>query len=70
MKPGEFTHKFIAVHTIYYGDLTLEQAAKEIGMTPDELKKDCLQSGQAHLVRLALNGKIPRVHFEQAIKGK
>jgi hypothetical protein len=70
MKPMEFTHKFIAVHKTYYADLTLEHAAKEMGMTPDELKKDCLQSGHAHLVRLALDGKIPRVHFEQAIKGK
>jgi len=68
MDPKTFTHKFVSVWTIYYTDVTLEQAAKEMGMKADELKKYCLDSGQAALVHLAVFGKLPRVHFEEAIK--
>jgi hypothetical protein len=70
MDPKTFTHKFIAIHTIYYAPLTLEMAAKEMGMKPDDFKEYCLQSGNPRLVRLVFEGKIPRVHFESAIEAK
>lgn len=59
------TRRFVAVWSKYYSDLTLEQAARELGKTPNNFKKECLASGQAHLVTLVIRGKIHRVHFEQ-----
>jgi hypothetical protein len=70
MDPKTFTHKFIAVYTIYYANLTLETAAKEVGMKPEDFKQFCLQSGNPHLVRLVFDDKITRVHFESAIEAK
>ena len=70
MDPKTFTHKFIAVFTIYYTDLTMETAAKELDMKPEDFKRFCLQSGNPHLVRLVFDDKITRVHFEAAIRNQ
>lgn len=70
MEPKDFTKSFIEVFQRYYADVTLEQAAKEMGQSLDDFKQYCLESGQAHIVYLALRGKIHRVHFESAIEAK
>jgi len=70
MDPKTFTHKFVAVYTIYYTNLTMETAAKELGMKPEDFRQFCLQSGNPHLVRLVYDDKITRVHFELAIEAK
>lgn len=70
MTPATFTKKFVAVQNIYYADVTLEQAARELGKPVDDFKKECVQSGQFALVTLAVRGKLPRVHFEEVLKDK
>jgi len=70
MESKALTHKFVHIWKSYYADLTLEQAAREVGKTKDEFKKWCEETKDAHLVHLVVVGKIHRVHFEKALGGK
>jgi hypothetical protein len=70
MTPQEFTPKFVAIWNRYYKDLTLEEAAKEFGFTPDDFKNFCKISGNYHLVNLVVNGKISRVNLERVMEAK
>lgn len=66
MESEKFTKLFIAIYKVYNAEVTFEQAAKELGREPEAFKKECMDSGDAALVHLAVIGKIRRDQFEDA----
>ncbi len=70
LEPKELNRKFIHVWKSYYEDLTIERAAKEMGLTVEEFKKQYEGTKDVRIISLIALGKINRVYFEKVLEEK